>query len=162
MAHRCSADLPGFSRHNHRQCVVHALAQADSYCQQHKLRFTPVRRRTLSILLEKHRAIGAYELLERLDGEGLGSKPPVAYRALAFLVENGFVHRIEKLNAYVACSFPGAEHAPAFLICNGCGAVAEAQVPGSAGTLAQAARDSGFKVSHCIMEAEGQCPQCKP
>lgn len=161
MGNSCSDDLLGFATHNHRQCVVQALAEADNYCREHKLRFTQVRRRTLAILLEQHRAMGAYELLERLDGEGLGSKPPLAYRALAFLVDHGFVHRVEKLNAYVACSHPGAAHAPAFFICNDCGVVAETQVRNIAGKLAQTARNSGFEISHCIMEAEGQCPQCK-
>lgn len=162
MANSFPASTLGFARHNHRQCIANALAEAERYCEQHKLRFTQVRRRALSILLEHHRAIGAYELLERLDSEGLGSKPPVAYRALAFLVDNGFAHRIEKLNAYIACAHPGEKHAPAFLICNGCGAVAETQLSVMAGKLAQTARNTGFEISHCIMEAEGQCPQCKP
>lgn len=161
MASTKPPDLLGFEKHNHRQCVSQALAAADRHCLEHGLRFTPVRRRALGILLENHSALGAYELLERLAEEGLGSKPPVAYRALAFLVDNGFVHRIEKLNAYIACSHPGAVHEPAFLICNGCGAVAEAPVTATAGRLAQTARQSGFHISRTIMEAEGQCPQCQ-
>lgn len=155
-------DLLGFSKHNHRQCVARALAEAERHCQEHRLRFTDVRRRALGILLESHTAVGAYELLSRLKVEGLGSKPPVAYRALAFLVDNGFVHRIEKLNAYIACSHPGADHDPAFLICNHCGAVAEAPVTASDGKLARTARQSGFHISRTIMEAEGQCPRCQP
>ncbi len=154
--------LLGFASHNHSACVAEALAQAERVCQEHRLRFTDVRRRALGILLENHSALGAYELLERLDNEGFGSKPPVAYRALAFLVKNGFAHRIEKLNAYVACAHPGAQHDPAFLICNDCGAIAETPVSASAGRLAQTARQSGFQISRTIMEAEGQCPQCRP
>jgi len=105
--------------------------------------------------------MGSYELLERLIEEGLGSNPPVAYRALSFLIDHGFVHRVEKLNAYIACSHPGFEHDPAFLICIDCGAIAEAPVVVSAGKLAQSARQTGFQISHAIMEAEGQCPQCQ-
>lgn len=161
MVSSSSSDLLGFARHNHRHCVTYALDEADRYCREHKLRFTQARRRTLGILLENHSAMGAYEVLERLNTEGLGSKPPIAYRALAFLVDHGFVHRIEKLNAYIACSHPGSDHDPAFLICNDCGAIAEAQIHGSAGKLAQTARLSGFQISHTIMEAEGQCPQCQ-
>ena len=160
MTSSSAPDIRGFVRHNHRQCVSDALQAADRYCQEHKLRFTPVRRRALGILLENHSALGAYELLERLNEEGLGSKPPVAYRALAFLVDHGFVHRVEKLNAFVACAHPGEEHSPAFLICVDCGAVAEAPVSATTGKLAQTARLSGFQISHTVMEAEGQCPQC--
>lgn len=162
MANVNSQDLLGFSRHNHSVCVTEALAEAERVCTESKLRFTPVRRRALGILLESHSALGAYELLERLSAEGLGSKPPIAYRALAFLVENGFAHRIEKLNAFVACAHPGAVHDPAFLICNDCGAVAETPVSSATSKLAQTARKSGFHISHTIMEAEGQCPKCQP
>lgn len=160
MSHKEKADILGFARHNHRSCVKQALTQADNYCREHKLRFTETRRRTLSILLEGHTAMGAYDVLERLNSEGLGSEPPIAYRALAFLVDHGFAHRVEKLNAYVACSHPGAEHQPAFLICVDCGAVAEAPVNGQSGRLAQTAKRSGFQISNTVMEAEGQCPKC--
>ncbi len=87
MAISTPPDLLGFAKHNHRQCVTQALAEADRHCHEHRLRFTEVRRRALGILLENHSAMGAYELLERLNEEGLGSKPPVAYRVLAFLVD---------------------------------------------------------------------------
>ena len=57
----------------------------------------------LEILLESHRAMGAYEVLERLAAEGFGKQPPVAYRALDFLVEHGLALRVRRLNAYAAC-----------------------------------------------------------
>ena len=62
----------------------------------------------LEALLESHRALTAYELLDQLAAAGLGSQPPVAYRALDFLVANGFVHRIERLGAFAACTEAGA------------------------------------------------------
>lgn len=150
-----------FSEHDHRQCVVDALAQADQYCKENRLRFTTVRRRTLGILLESHCAMGAYEILDRLKQEGLGSKPPVAYRALQFLLDNGFIHRIERLNAYIACSHPGSSHHPAFLICSDCGCVAEASLAPTSGGLRESAKQSGFAISNTTMEAVGQCPECQ-
>lgn len=149
----------GFSSHDHGSCVRSALAAAESACALRKVQLTPVRRRVLEILLESHAAMGAYDVLARLDAEGLGSKPPVAYRALAFLVEQGFVHRIERMNAFVACAHPGAVHDPAFMICRGCGKVAEAQISAA---LAQPAADSGFMVEQTVIEAEGLCPTCQP
>ena len=80
------------------------MTAAEALCAARKLQLTPVRKRVLEILLEAHEAMGAYDVLARLAAEGLGSKPPVAYRALGFWVEQGLVHRIEKLNAYVACA----------------------------------------------------------
>ena len=99
-------------------------------------------------------------MLARLDAEGLGSKPPVAYRALAFLVEQGFAHRIERLNAFIACMHPGAAHDPAFMICRKCGTVAEAQASSRSLTLAAAA--NGFQLEQTMIEAEGICPACQP
>ena len=110
----------GFEHHNHDACIADALARAEAHCASHGLKFTPVRRRTLEILLHEHRALGAYDLLDLLAQDGLGKQPPVAYRALDFLVSAGFAHKIERLNAYIACSHLGDDHSPAFLICRNC------------------------------------------
>ncbi len=151
----------GFSQHNHQRCVTEALAEADAHCHEHSLRFTPVRRRTLGILLESHAAMGAYEVLDRLNQESLGSTPPIAYRALSFLLDQGFIHRIERLNAYIACSHPGANHHPAFLICTDCGNVAETSMSLGTSSLSRTARLNGFQIQHTTIEAEGQCPGCQ-
>ena len=154
MAH----DPLGFTTHDHSSCVSSALKAADAACKARSVQLTPVRRRVLEILLESHAAMGAYDVLARLDAEGLGSKPPVAYRALGFLVDQGFVHRVERLNAFIACAHPGAAHDPAFMICRGCGTVAEAQVDKA---LDRTAAQSGFMVEQTVIEAEGLCPGCQ-
>lgn len=155
------SDPTGFSPHDHRACIRTALSAAERACAAGALRLTPLRRRVLEILLESHRALGAYEVLERLAAEGLGDKPPVAYRALNFLTEHGFVHRIERLNAYVACTHPeaGKGHGAAFLICRGCDRVAEAPAPEE--PLGADAGGVGFAVEDAIFEARGLCPRCR-
>lgn len=150
----------GFARHDHGLCVSRAIAAAEDACQSRKVQLTPVRRRVLEILLEAHEAMGAYDLLARLDREGLGSKPPVAYRALGFLVEQGFAHRIERLNAFVACAHPGAAHDPAFMICRACGTVAEAAASPD-GPLGRSAAAAGFRIEQTVVEAQGLCPACQ-
>lgn len=155
-----TVNVTGFARHDHAGCIRGALAAADAACAARKVKLTPVRRRVLEILLESHQAMGAYDVLARLDREGLGSKPPVAYRALSFLVEQGFVHRIERLNAFVACAHPGADHSPAFMICRACGKVAEgADAPG--GALGRSAVEAGFHIEQTVVEAQGLCPLCQ-
>lgn len=154
-----SSPPKGFGHHDHNSCVSSGLAAADAACAARKVQFTAVRRRTLEILLEAHAALGAYDVLARLDADGFGSKPPVAYRALAFLVDQGFVHRIERLNAFVACAHPDTAHDPAFMICRGCGAVAEAQVSDAA--LGASAASTGFQIEQTVIEAEGLCPSCQ-
>jgi Fur family zinc uptake transcriptional regulator len=152
-----------FRRHDHAVCVAGALRDAEARCAGEGLRLTPVRRRVLELLLAEHRAMGAYEILPRLAAEGLGSQPPVVYRALDFLVGHGLAHRIERLNAFVACGGPAEAHAAAFLICQDCGAVAEARLdadalPGKA--LAGAAASAGFRIGSTVVEALGRCARC--
>lgn len=150
-----------FTKHDHEKCSGAALRRAEGIAEARNVRLTPVRRRTLEILLEEHRALGAYEVLERLALEGFGKQPPVAYRALEFLVENGLAHRIRRLNAFVACSHAGEEHNPAFLICDGCGTVAEASGQATRHALESAAKEMGFAVERTSIEAVGVCPDCQ-
>lgn len=157
-----SAAPLGFARHDHTACVNDTLAAAEARCAAEGLRFTPVRRKVLEILLQEHRALGAYAILDRLREDGFGSQPPVAYRALDFLVLNGLAHKIERLNAFIACAHPGQSHAPAFMICRLCDAVAETQSAPGRGALGDAARATGFRIERTVVEAEGVCPSCAP
>lgn len=151
----------GFENHDHADCISASIETFDAHCAQNGLRATPARRRVLEILLTEHRALGAYDILDRLRVDGLGSQPPIVYRALDFLVKQRFVHKIERLNAFIACGHPGEQHAPAFLICRECDAVAEAHADLSAGRLGDAAKQAGFLIERTVVEAEGVCPLCR-
>ena len=153
-------DTIGFETNDHHSCIAEGLRTVAIYCAAHKLQFTAVRRHVLEIMLQEHRAMGAYEILDKLREAGLGSQPPVAYRALDFLVRHGFAHKIERLNAFIACTHPGETHTPAFLICRNCDAVAEAHAEPSRGMLGRAATDTGFKIEQAVIEALGLCPKC--
>ncbi len=150
-----------FARHDHAHCTGDVLARAEALSAARGVRLTPVRRRVLELLLEQHRALGAYDVLERLSAEGFGKQPPVAYRALDFLVEQGLAHRINRLNAFTACMHPGEDHAAAFLICRACNAVAEAPALRVRAALDAAAGAMGFRVERANVEALGLCPACQ-
>lgn len=150
----------GFQQHDHDHCVERSLLAAEERCREAELRFTPVRRKVLEILLREHKALGAYAILDMLREAGFASQPPVAYRALEFLTEHGFVHKIERLSAFVACAHPGENHSPAFMICRVCDAVAEAHAAPAKGILGHAARAAGFHIEKTVVEAEGVCPDC--
>jgi len=152
-------DAVGFEKHDHAACVVEMIASAEAYCGKHKLQFTPTRRRVLEFLLEDHKALGAYDVLDRLAKEGHGAQPPVAYRALDFLLKHGFAHKIERLNAYIACAHPHEHHAPAFLICRLCGSIVEASTSAKK-LMGKAAQDFGFEIERTVIEVEGTCPKC--
>lgn len=149
-----------FTQHDHAHCADTTLHKAEAVAAEKGVRLTPVRKRALEILLEEHRAMGAYEVLDRLAADGFGNQPPVAYRALEFLVDNGLVHRVRRLNAFAACMRPGEEHAPVFLICRECGEVAEAGADEVRQALLGAADRLGFHVERATVEALGLCPKC--
>ena len=150
----------GFGDHDHTQCISDALDSARAHCTANGLQFTQVRQRVLEILLAEHKAMGAYDILPILAEEKLGSQPPVVYRALSFLVKNGFAHRIEALNAYIACAHLGRRHAPAFLICRSCKTIAETDADIANSHLNDAAKQAGFVIDRVVVEAEGLCPAC--
>lgn len=157
----CADPAAAFAPHDHAHCASDALARAEALAATAGARMTPVRKRVLEILLEEHRALGAYDVLKRLAEEGFGNQPPVAYRALEFLVDHGLAHRIRRLNAFAACVHPGEAHSPAFLICRACNAVAEAPAAPVRAALDQAAAGIGFTIERSTIEALGLCPACR-
>ena len=155
-------DGPAFhdGRHEHRHCIEHALGSAETLCRQRGVRLTPLRRRVLELVWRSHRAVKAYDLLAALgDGEG-AAKPPTVYRALEFLMAQGFVHRIDSLNAFIGCPQPEARHSAQFLICGDCGEVSEMNAPSIDRAVLDRVADSGFALSRKIIELHGRCPRC--
>lgn len=146
--------------HAHYDCVRRALSALETECRRRGLRLTRLRRRVFELVLSTHEPVKAYDLLDRLRSEQRGAAPPTVYRALDFLRKEGFVHRIESLNAYVGCGAPGRRHSGQFLICRHCGAVAEMADTDVADLLARKADGLGFHMDGGTVEIRGQCPQC--
>jgi Fur family transcriptional regulator, zinc uptake regulator len=122
----------GAHAHHHHDAEAQ-LARAAEICAARGAQLTPLRRQVLALVLEAEQPMGAYALLERLRESRGPAAPPTVYRALEFLLENGLVHRIERLNAYTACVGPGHQHAHQFLICRRCGTAAVTQEVGAFG-----------------------------
>lgn len=155
------ASTLAFQPHNHTSCMAGALEQVETTCRESGLRLTPIRKRVLEILLEEHKAMGAYDILDRLRAENRNAQPPVAYRALDFLVSHGFAHKLQRLNAFIACCHPDDAHTPIFMICNKCDSVAEADIGEGINAVDRAANELGFKIDRRVIEAEGLCPACQ-
>ena len=148
-------------RHDHRRCIDEAMEAVESLCSARRLRFTALRRRVLELVWQGHRPVRAYDVLARLGREHRGAAPPTVYRALDFLLENGFVHRIESLNAYVGCAAPAERHVGQFLICTGCRSAAELDDSAIGAAIAQRAKEIGFSVTRATVEIAGLCPNCR-
>jgi Fur family transcriptional regulator, zinc uptake regulator len=142
-----------------------ALARAAAACGQRGAKLTDLRRDVLGLVLEAPGPTGAYELLAQLRARRGAAQPPTVYRALDFLLEQGLIHRIERLAAFVGCLDEhahdgGHNHAAQFLICRGCGKVIEIEDAGLAAALAEAAGKAGFSIGRATIEAEGFCAAC--
>ncbi|MCW8847552.1 MAG: transcriptional repressor [Sedimenticola sp.] len=137
-----------------------ALRVADQLCQGRGVRLTPQRRQVLEILCDHHKPMGAYDILDLLKSELPAAKPPTVYRALEFLLEQGLVHRLESLNAYVSCIHPEHPHASQFLICRDCGEVRELESRSVDRTLDSALKACGFAADSQVIEVTGRCLRC--
>lgn len=141
------------------QDVATFLAEAEALAERKGQRLTRIRRKVLQLLLESAEPSKAYDLLANLDGEG-AAKPPTVYRALDFLQEVGLAHKIESLNAYVACGHASHKHSAVFLICEECGAAEELHAVSTTEALKAETEAAGFHTHHAVIEARGICRDC--
>lgn len=146
--------------HDHDECVAQAVAAAARLCNRRGARLTALRRRVLELIWRHHRPVGAYELLDRLREERRAAAPTV-YRALAFLCRNGLAHRIDSLNAYVGCAYPGATHRAHFLICEKCRQAAEIDDRELGAAVGRCTARAGFKAHGETIEITGLCAHCR-
>lgn len=146
--------------HDHRHCVASVVAHAEAHCADRGTRFTDQRRRVLATVAGSHRAIGAYDIIEKLAEAGARPAPVTVYRALDFLIENGLVHKIASRNAFVTCMRQHDDQAAVFLICDRCGTIGEVEADRVLGVVDRKARDTGFTVDSAVIEVSGQCRNC--
>ena len=104
----------------------------------------------------------AYEILDALRGDGLRA-PLQIYRALSKLIESGTVHRIESLNAFVACTHHecGGSEVSIFMLCERCDNVTEAVDTSTAAALAALCAARNFSGTRQMIEITGVCAACQ-
>jgi len=148
--------------HNHEKCIEDALVAAREICESRDTRFTPLRRKVLELVWTGHRPVTAYELLDMLSNDGKKRvAPPTVYRALDFLIEEGFVHRLESLNAFIGCPEPLQKHQGHFLICRECRTVTEVNDAKLTSNIAKAAEAHGYTCENSMLEIMGLCQSCQ-
>ncbi len=147
--------------HPHQRCLEVALESAARKCAARGVRLTPLRRRVLELIWGSHAPVKAYDILDQLRREQIGSAPPTVYRSLDFLLAEGLIHKIQSLNAYVGCGEPVGKHTGQFLICDKCGDVAEMDDPEVRQLLAKKALVLGFHILNETIEIKGLCAACR-
>ena len=137
------------------------VKQIEDICSARGVRLTTQRKRVFELICASAKASSAYELLEELKQSEPQAKPPTVYRALDFLLEQGFIHRVESTNSYIQCvSCNAHKHFSQLLICDGCGSVIELQDDSLIALLAKNAEKHGFAIKNHVIESHGTCQAC--
>lgn len=148
------------SEHDHNKCVREALGTAEHLCVVRGVQLTPIRHQVLELIWESHKAVKAYELLDRIKPLQPAAKPATIYRALDFLIEQGLIHRVESLNAFIGCSCSGYQHEQLLLICKNCQEVEERPAGDVMNALAREIKQAHFIVHSKAIEVHGICAKC--
>jgi Fur family zinc uptake transcriptional regulator len=146
--------------HDHQRCIAKALATAEKVCARQNKQLTPIRRRVLELIWNRHAPIRAYDILGGLKKSDGALAPPTVYRVLEFLLEAGLIHRIDALNAFIGCESPSDGHACQILVCSSCKRVQELDDPAIIEVLSQKAKAAGFTAAAQSVEIKGLCASC--
>lgn len=147
--------------HNHARCLNEAIEKAKKIFLSRKLKLTPLREQIYRQILTSHKAVGAYDILDRMRHEGREIAPITAYRILDLLDEMGLIHRLELQNAYYACfhDHTGDKNFIT-LICRKCGAIAELMDQKINHVFDALEKQVGFTKEKRILEVVGLCQRC--
>lgn len=152
----------------HSQCITKSLDFANLVAKKAGKKLTKQRLEVLQILLNDHKAMGAYDILENMrknivEGSNI-PQPPTVYRALDYLLELGLVHKVESQNSFYACMIERKDteqHIAQAFICETCGHVEEKAAISGAKNLFEKADGFGFKIEKVVMECRGICNACQ-
>jgi Fur family zinc uptake transcriptional regulator len=148
------------AKHQHTHDAKAFVREVTVACEQRGLRLTEIRQQVLELIAAAGKPVKAYDLLDRLKNERSNAAPPTVYRALDFLIENGFIHKLESINAYVSCHHPGVVHQVPFLICDSCESATEVCDERVSGLLIAQAKSLGFRARAQTLEVHGVCKKC--
>ena len=149
-------------QHHHHHDAAGFVREVEAASHARGLRLTPLRHEVLNLIARARKPVKAYDLLESLRDSHAGAAPPTVYRALDFLLEHGFIHKLESINAFVYCQHPSEAHQVPFLICDVCEGATELCDDGAvAGLIEKRAGTLGFRAKAQTLEVHGVCKNCR-
>lgn len=146
--------------HDHSQCMHQAISTAEQLCASRGVQLTPIRHKVLELIWNSHKAIKAYDLLDLIRPVNDAAKPSTVYRALDFLLEQGLIHRVESLNAFVGCRNSGTQHDQLLLICTVCHDIEERPAFDVFKALNDETQNANFNPQRKTLEIHGLCKSC--
>ena len=166
---------PHDAQHFSSADIAERLTAATEQSRVRGVRFTQLRKQIYELVLQANKPVGAYDLMTQLQQIRLANSesntttnssaknvaPPTVYRSLEFLLEEGLIHQLTSINAYVPCCHPRAEHTAAFLICEQCQRVQECSSLPVQEMMNFAERQVGFNVTRSVIELTGRCQTCQ-
>lgn len=148
------------AHHPHPHDAGNFVRAVENASEERGLRLTPLRREVLQLVAAANKPVKAYDLLDQLRELHGNAAPPTVYRALDFLLENGFIHKLESINAFVSCHHPAEAHQVPFLICDICLGAQEVCDERVAELIEAQARALGFRPQSQTLEVHGTCKAC--
>ncbi|HRP98624.1 MAG TPA: transcriptional repressor [Rhodocyclaceae bacterium] len=136
------------------------LDHAASRCKARGASLTPIRRKVLALLRLQPGGLKAYDLLDRIRHDHPSASPPTVYRALDFLIEQGLVHKIGRVNQFVACNQDRHDEASLFLVCPECGQVTELHDEVALVALSRSLKAVGHALAGPEIEISATCRAC--
>ncbi|MBL1421367.1 MAG: transcriptional repressor [Alphaproteobacteria bacterium] len=147
-------------KHSHHRCVKSAKLRATKLAEESGKKFGANQVLVFDALLQSHQASSAYEIVESVAKNGKRLQAVQVYRALETLIKMGIVHRIQSMNAYIACTSDEEHHNPQLLFCSSCKRVAELTSPTISELISKTAEQTQFKLEYGLVELVGLCPEC--
>ncbi|MHA6203100.1 transcriptional repressor [Dyella soli] len=148
--------------HHHHHDDARSFVRAVEHASEERgLRLTPLRKEVLELVAAAGKPVKAYDLLDQLRERHGNAAPPTVYRALDFLLEHGFIHKLESINAFVSCHHPAEAHQVPFLICDNCSSAQEVCDERVAELIEAQARAFGFRPQAQTLEVHGLCKNCR-
>ena len=154
-------NVSGKLHSHHLEDAGSFVAAVEQVSEARGLRLTPLRKEVLELVAAAGKPVKAYDLLDQLRERHGNAAPPTVYRALDFLLEQGFIHKLESINAYVSCHHPAEAHQVPFLICDNCSSAQEVCDARVAELIEMQARAFGFRPQAQTLEVHGLCKRCR-
>ena len=137
------------------------ISQIEKLLSSRGAKMTDQRKLVYGIISKSKKPLTAYEILSKMEKSIENVKPPQAYRAIDFLVEQELVHKIESLNVFVSCHAEHNHQGSQFMICDDCGDVQEVHLCSLPQPLQNKLDQTSFRLSRWNAEIHGVCHECQ-